>query len=49
MGAQLTLQDLARDLLEPMMRDWLDKNALRIVENVVQVEFARAIGRAAET
>jgi len=49
MGAQLTLQDLARDLLEPMMRDWLDKNALPIVEKVVQVEFARAISRGAET
>ena len=49
MDAQLTLEDVARALLEPMMRDWLDNNALPIVEKVVQVEFSRAIGRAAET
>jgi cell pole-organizing protein PopZ len=48
-GAQLTLEDMARELLSPMMRDWLDKNAMPIVERLVQVELARALGRPAET
>jgi hypothetical protein len=47
MGAQLTLEDVARDLLDPMMRDWLDKNAMPIVERVVQVELVRALGHVA--
>jgi hypothetical protein len=47
--AQLTLEDVARDLLEPMMREWLDKNAMPIVERLVQAELAQVLGRAGAT
>ena len=49
MGSQLTLEDVARDLLDPMMRDWLDKNAMPIVERIVQAELAEILGRAGAT
>ena len=46
MGAQLTMEDVVRELLHPMMREWLDKNATPIVERVVQAELAQVLGRA---
>ena len=46
MGAQLTMEDVVRELLHPMMREWLDKNAMPIVERVVQAELAQVLGRA---
>ena len=46
MGAQLTMEDVVRELLPPMMRDWLDKNAMPIVERIVQTELAQVLGRA---
>ena len=36
-----TLEDLAREMLEPMLRQWLDENLPRIVESAVRDEVER--------
>jgi cell pole-organizing protein PopZ len=36
-----TLEDLAREMLEPMLRQWLDDNLPRIVEAAVREEVER--------
>lgn len=36
-----TLEDIARELLQPMLREWLDQNLPRIVENAVREEVER--------
>lgn len=36
-----TLEDLAREMLQPMLRDWLDQNLPRIVEAAVRDEVER--------
>ena len=41
MGSQLTLEDVARELLDPMMRDWLDMNAMPIVNGSFKPNFPR--------
>ena len=43
-GEQRTIEDVVRDLLSPMMREWLDANATPIVERVAQIEFTHALG-----
>ncbi|MEI9927358.1 MAG: DUF2497 domain-containing protein [Sphingomonas sp.] len=40
-----TLEGLVRDLLKPMLSDWLDENLPRIVETMVAREIARITGR----
>ena len=40
------MENVVRELLHPMMRDWLDKNAMPIVERIVQAELAQVLGRA---
>ena len=37
-----TLEDLAREMLRPMLKSWLDENLPRIVETMVQAEIERA-------
>jgi hypothetical protein len=44
-GSEQTLEDLVRDLLNPMMRDWLEDKAAPIVERAVQSQLARALGQ----
>lgn len=44
-GSERTLEDLVRDLLNPMMRDWLEEKAAPIVERAVQRQLARALGQ----
>jgi uncharacterized protein len=44
-SAGLTIDDLARELLRPMLKEWLDENLPGIVENVVAKEVARISGR----
>lgn len=39
-----TLEGLVRDMLTPMLRDWLDENLPRIVEAIVAREIARITG-----
>jgi uncharacterized protein len=41
----LTIDDLARELLRPMLKDWLDQHLPEIVEGVVAKEVARISGR----
>jgi uncharacterized protein len=41
----LTIDDLARELLRPMLKEWLDQHLPSIVESVVAKEVARISGR----
>lgn len=40
-----TLEGLVRELLKPMLRDWLDANLPKIVEEMVAREITRITGR----
>lgn len=40
-GGDITLDALVRELLQPMLADWLDRNLPDIVERVVQAEIRR--------
>ncbi|KQN26055.1 hypothetical protein ASE86_07795 [Sphingomonas sp. Leaf33] len=40
-----TLEGLVREMLRPMLRDWLDSNLPSIVETMVAKEIARISGR----
>lgn len=40
-----TLEGMVRDMLRPMLRDWLDANLPRMVEDMVQREIARITAR----
>lgn len=40
-----TLEGLVRDMLRPMLRDWLDANLPRMVEEMVQREITRITSR----
>ena len=44
-GAERSLEDLVRELLNPMMRDWLEEKAAPIVERAVQSQLTRALGQ----
>ncbi|WP_420137064.1 DUF2497 domain-containing protein [Sphingomonas sp.] len=44
-AADNTLDGLVRELLRPMLKEWLDANLPDLVERVVAREVARAIGR----
>lgn len=44
-GAGTTLDQLIRDLLEPMLQRWMDANLPEIVEKVAQAEVRRLTGR----
>ena len=36
-----TLEDVVRELLRPLLKDWLDANLPRIVEEKVEAEILR--------
>lgn len=40
-----TLEGLVREMLKPMLRDWLDDNLPQIVEKMVAREIERITGR----
>lgn len=40
-----TLEGMVREMLRPMLRDWLDANLPRIVESLVSKEIARISGK----
>ena len=44
--AQQTLEDLGKDLLRPMLKEWLDDNLPPLVERLVEKEIAKLVGRA---
>ena len=45
-NANKTLEDLTRELLRPMLKDWLDENLPRLVQRLVQDEIARMVREA---
>lgn len=44
-GGDNTLEALVRELLRPMMKQWLDTNLPGLVETMVAKEIARITGR----
>ena len=44
-SGETSLEGLVRDLLRPMLADWLDKNLPEIVERLVKAEIARIAGK----
>lgn len=46
--AAITLEDIVRDLMKPMLRDWLDTNLPPLIEKLVQKELDRIARKAME-
>lgn len=44
-SGETSLEGLTRDLLRPMLAEWLDKNLPGMVEKMVQAEIARIAGK----
>ncbi len=44
-SGETSLEGLTRDLLRPMLADWLDKHLPAMVERMVQAEIARIVGK----
>jgi hypothetical protein len=44
-GGERSIDDLARELLHPMLKQWLDQNLPRIVEQLVREEIERVARR----
>jgi len=46
-SGETSLEGLVRDMLRPMLADWLDKNLPQMVERLVATEIARIVGKKA--
>lgn len=46
-SGETSLEGLTRELLKPMLADWLDRNLPEIVERLVEAEIARIAGKKA--
>jgi uncharacterized protein len=46
-SGETSLEGLTRDLLRPMLAEWLDANLPAMVERMVQAEIARIVGKRA--
>lgn len=44
-SGETSLEGLTRDLLRPMLAEWLDANLPALVERLVQAEIARIVGK----
>lgn len=44
-GDGVTLEEIVRELMRPLLKEWLDKNLPEIVERVVKKEIARVMDR----
>jgi cell pole-organizing protein PopZ len=44
-SGETSLEGLTRELLRPMLAEWLEANLPAIVENLVQAEIARIVGK----
>jgi hypothetical protein len=44
-SGETSLESLARDMMRPMLAEWLDKNLPAMVEKMVQAEIARIAGK----
>jgi hypothetical protein len=42
---ETSLEGLTRELLRPMLAEWLEANLPAMVENLVQAEIARIVGK----
>jgi hypothetical protein len=45
MGGGKTLEDLAKEMLRPMLKEWLDRNLPPMVERFVEREIVRLTRR----
>ncbi len=45
-GAGPTIEDLVRQMLRPLLKEWLDANLPGLVERQVRAEIERVVGRA---
>ncbi len=45
-GSAKTLDEMVRDLMRPMLKDWLDKNLPDVVERVVRKEVQKLVRQA---
>ena len=41
-----TLEDIVKELLRPMLKEWLDENLPALVERMVEKEIVKIVGRA---
>lgn len=46
LGGSITVEEMARELMRPMLQSWLDENLPRIVERLVQNEIERIVRKA---
>ena len=44
-SGETSLEGLVRDMMRPMLKEWLDKNLPDMVENMVSAEIARIAGK----
>lgn len=44
-SGETSLEGLARELMRPMLAEWLDKNLPGMVEKMVQAEISRIVGK----
>lgn len=44
-SGETSLEELTRDLLRPMLAEWLDRNLPELVERLVKAEIARIAGK----
>jgi len=44
-SGETSLEGLVRELLRPMLAEWLDKNLPQLVERLVTAEIARIVGK----
>ena len=44
-SGETSLEALTRELMRPMLAEWLDKNLPNMVEKMVQAEIARIVGK----
>jgi cell pole-organizing protein PopZ len=48
-GGIRTLEDTVADLLRPLLREWLENNMPRIVENALRIEVAESVKQQLDT
>ena len=48
LGNNQTLEGIVKELLRPMLKDWLDENLAPMVQRIVEREVAKLAGRAEE-
>lgn len=44
-GQSITLEDIVKELLRPMLRQWVDKNLPRMVERMIEKELEAIVNR----